>query len=288
VICSKCGRENKDDARSCWNCDTPTSASKTQGNNLPGFLKFKRLGRTEVLSGLLYLGAILVIGSYLLRAVNILLILGISTDSIGLPLSYFANGLFYAGIIAGLAGFTYTQRNTAQRQKLSKTLYIAAMFMILIAIPILAFQMFTYTAWDISITTRLSLALTNFAQIVLFQSGFLVGLGALNAPRQQSEPKKHNPMINILYFAAAATLTLGIITASLSVTAINEGFSIIEKISMFLGGFTYYGLFYSCVLVALGKLISLRNRNRNALESIGNKCKGEKEEDADMDGSSAT
>jgi hypothetical protein len=125
LTCAKCGAENNDYARYCWNCGTPTHVPKIKRNFLR-FLNYESLGLTQVLPRLLYIGALCVLGFYFLRAIDILIDWGTSDFSIIMALGYSATGIFYAGILTGLAGVTSTQKDTVQKQRLCKVLYIAA------------------------------------------------------------------------------------------------------------------------------------------------------------------
>jgi hypothetical protein len=293
VTCKKCDAENADYARYCWNCGTPIHVSKIQSqkNTLLRHLSHEWFGLSQVVPKLLYIGAISVFVFQLIEGFKLASPFDSLTYSIPPLLRGLASGLTYAGILISLAGITTTQRDILQKQRMRKFLHSVAACLLLIAIVLLAFAMFTDTAsLNFSIADRLYGCLKSFVYYGLFASGLLVGFGELNASRQPNESQVFNPVINILYFAGIGTVIVGIIIASLSIefySFINHSF--FDKAAPFLSDLGYYSVFYGGILAALARLISLRNRKRNTSESIDEKDEEDREEEEiDSEGSAET
>jgi hypothetical protein len=281
VICGKCGAKNEDYARYCWNCGTPTHVSKIQGQNVLRFLNREWLGFTQVLPWLLYLGALCVLVFQLYVAIDSLISnpYYISAFSYRSFIEDLAHGVFWSGILIGLAGIVSTQKDNRQARRLRNGLYLAAGALLCTSIVTMILHMFTNTLSStdsVSIAERIYWALSSFLYIGLFEGGILAGLGALNSPRHKHETQDYDQTINILYLAAAATIIIGIITATLSVTYYDYA-----ETYWFFYRFAFYGIFCSGILAALGRLVALRNRNRNEPDLEDEELE---EEDAAMDG----
>jgi uncharacterized membrane protein len=289
MICDQCGRKNNDDSSSCENCGSPLEAHKSGEDNLPGFLKSEWLGITQVLPRLLYIGAIIAVAISLFVAIYAATLQD-SSSIISTTISVIgilANGLFCAGTLTGLAGVISTQKDAKHAQRQCKILYIAAGSLLLIGITVAALYMFQSSSSTTSSTSsRVYLALYWFLALGLFESGILAGLAALNSPRQESDTRDHNPMVKVLYLAAAATLILAIIVASLSATVMSEGWPLLEKTSSFLSSFSYCGILYGGILAALGKLVYLRSHRKK--EPVSTDKEREGEGNARVNGPAAT
>ncbi len=289
MICDKCGRKNNGDANSCENCGSPLDNTPKPGyDNLPEFLKSEWLGFTQVVPRLLYLGAVIALVIILFAAIYAAITypgLAGKTQSF---LVILAGGFFFAGILTGLAAVVSIHKNPEHARRQRKVLYIAAGALLAIGIVLAALHMFTGTdTLTYSTTYKAYLTLRDFLTYGLFYSGILAGLAALSSPRKESEEQIDNPVINILYLAAAVALVLAIIVASLYVCSslANEA-TAIQKTTMFLTYFASYGIVYGGLLAALGKLVSLRNRKREASVSASEEC--EEEEITASDGPAAT
>ena len=281
MICDKCGRKNSDDTVSCENCGSPLdTAAKPEYDNLPGFLKSEWLGFTQVVPRFLYLGAVIALVIALFVSIHAAIAyhasLASKTQSFLVILG--GEGLFFAGILAGLAAVVSIHKDPEHARRQRKVLYIAAGTLLAIGIALAALHMFTGTdTLTYSLTYKAYLTLRDFLTYGLFYSCVLAGLAALNSPHPKSEEQIDNPVINILYLAAAVTLVLAIIVASLYVcSSLADGETTIQKTTVFLTYFASYGITYGGILAALGKLVSLRTRKKESSVSTDEECEKEK------------
>lgn len=279
--CTKCDAKNEDYARYCWNCGTPTDVVKTQEHNLFKFISSEWMGFTQILPRVLYLGAIIALALSLFLAIYA----AFPHDSHPTPtyltvlvINQLGSGIFYAGILIGLAGVISTQNDTKQLLR-RKVLYIAAGVLLVLGIILVALNMFSNNT-D-SIADKIYYALKNFLYTGLFEGGVIAGLAALNSPWTDNKTQNFSPIVNILYLAAIITVILAIVLASLFITLVGMG-TALANIYLFLGFFLGYGILNGGILAALGRLIALRNRKRNAPDSTDEDL-DEDEEDAAME-----